>query len=339
MESRYADTMSIRLFEKSPSGPLLHEHEVQGSLDPERFIWVDLIAPDGAEIERIEASFGVDAPSEHERAALEESARFYIENNVLVLNATVMAKASQSTLKGVRAKAFEVAHRREIVSFFLTSTTLITVRPCPIKAFEVNAGRASANLTDDRTAGDVLVSLMESLVERAADFLGASAGELEDLSVKVLIGHKQLRLETILRRLGQLGAAASQTRDSLASLARLVRFTVQNGERFNLPAVRMGRLATDIDTLQRQVDALKTDLTFVLESTLGLVSARQNDTLRAMAVVTLIFVPPTLIASAFGMNFDAMTVFAQPYGPWLAFGLMAASSALIITIARWGKWL
>jgi magnesium transporter len=80
-------------------------------------------------------------------------------------------------------------------------------------------------------------------------------------------------------------------------------------------------------------------LTFSLEATLGLVSARQNDTLRAMAIVTLIFVPPTLIASAFGMNFEAMTVFADPHGPFFAFGGMALSSLLIVTVARWGKWL
>ncbi|NJR20602.1 MAG: hypothetical protein HC777_03540, partial [Hyphomonadaceae bacterium] len=269
---RFDLPMTITFFEKSPQGVREVPRNQSDRLDPARFIWVDMLSPDANEEALVETSFGIDAPSEAERAALEESARFYIENDVLVLNATVMARQPPAKTGRVRTDLNQVQHHRQIVSFFLTDTTLITVRNCPLRAFEINAGRASANLTLDQGPGDILVSLLESLIERAADHLGASATELESLNIKVLIGHKQVRLETILRRLGQLGAGASQTRDSLASLSRLVRFCVQHLGRFHLPAERLSLLMTDIDTLQRQVDALKTDLTFVLDSTLGLVS-------------------------------------------------------------------
>jgi magnesium transporter len=331
--------MAINIFQKSPNGPVLVPQNGQINLDLEELLWVDLVSPDAIEEAAVEACFGIDAPSEAERGALEESARFYIENDALVMNVTIMARVNPDLKVKANAKALEFQHHRQILSFFLTKSTLITVRNCVLRAFEVNAGRASADLTEDSTAGDVLVSLVESLVERSADYLAASAAELEDLNLRVLIGHKQVRLETILRRLGQLGAGASQTRDSLASLSRLVHFAYRHMQRFNLPADRLTLLVTDVDTLQRQAEALKTDLTFSLDATLGLVSARQNDTLRAMAIVTLIFVPPTLIASVFGMNFEAMTIFQDPRGPWVAVGAMALSSLLIVSIARWGKWL
>lgn len=302
-------------------------------------VWVDLMAPDKAEEDAVEAAFGIDAPTETERSALEESARFYIEKNVLVLNATVMARVVPTTPTATVSRHSSIQHHRQIVSFFLTNSTLVTVRTCPLRAFEINAGRASTNLADDDAASDILVALLESLVERAADHLGASAGELEMLNSQVLIGHRQVRLETVLRRLGQLGAGASQTRDSLASLSRLVHFALGHGDRFSLPMSRLTLLATDIDTLQRQAEAFKADLTFSLEATLGLVSSRQNDTLKVMAIATLIFVPPTLIASVFGMNFEAMTVFKDAYGPWAAIGAMALSSLLIVSLARLGKWL
>jgi magnesium transporter len=331
--------MTINLFQQSSAGPQPVLGEISQSLQLPGIIWVDMIAPDSAEEAEVEAVFNIDAPAESERAALEESARFYIENNALVMNATVMARLPIDPKIKPNAKNTVIQHHRQIVSFFLTKDTLITVRACPLRAFEINAGRASANLADDQNAGDVLVSLVESLVERAADFLAASASELEDLNVKVLIGHKHVRLETILRRLGQLGAGASQTRDSLASLSRLVHFALGHTSRFGLPADRLALLSTDIGTLQRQAEAFKTDLTFSLDATLGLISARQNETLKAMAIVTLIFVPPTLIASVFGMNFEAMTIFNDPHGPWLAVGSMALSSLLIVSIARLGKWL
>jgi magnesium transporter len=331
--------MAINLFQKTPNGPILLGHDTAFKLDHRDLLWVDLISPDAKEELAVEAHFGIDAPTEKERAALEESSRFYIENNTLVMNVTVMARVGLDAKTRVSVKGQEIQHQRQILSLFLTPATLITVRHCALKAFDINAGRASADLTGDKTASDVLVSLVESLVERAADYLGSSAAELEDLNVRVLIGHKQVRLETILRRLGQLGAGASQTRDSLSSLSRLVHFASSHAKDFALSAKRLALLATDIDTLQRQAEALKTDLTFSLDATLGLVSARQNDTLRAMAIVTLIFVPPTLIASVFGMNFEHMTIFGDPHGPWWAVLSMAVSSLVIITIARLGKWL
>jgi magnesium transporter len=331
--------MAINLFQKTPNGPILLGHDNPLKLDHRDLLWVDLISPDADEELAVETHFGIDAPTETERTALEESSRFYIENNTLVMNVTVMARVGPDAKTKVSIKGQEIQHHRQILSLFLTPATLITARNCALKAFDINAGRASADLTGDKTASDVLVSLVESLVERAADYLGSSAAELEDLNVRVLIGHKQVRLETILRRLGQLGAGASQTRDSLSSLSRLVHFASSHAKDFTIPAKRLALLATDIDTLQRQAEALKTDLTFSLDATLGLVSARQNDTLRAMAIVTLIFVPPTLIASVFGMNFENMTIFHDPHGPWWAVLSMAVSSLVIVTIARLGKWL
>lgn len=331
--------MTVSVYQKSAKGPQLVVVDSGLGLEMSDIIWVDMVAPDGVEEAAVEEVFGIDAPSEAERAALEESARFYVENQTLVMNATVMARVQPDPKIKPNLKNTTIQHHRQIVSFFLTKESLITVRACPLRAFEINAGRASANLADDDYAGDVLVSLLESLVERAADFLAASATELEELNVRVLIGHKQVRLETILRRLGQLGAGASQTRDSLASLSRLVRFAMGHAEQFDIPSVRLSLLGTDIDTLRRQAEALKTDLTFSLDATLGLVSARQNDTLKAMAIVTLIFVPPTLIASVFGMNFEAMTIFKDQNGPWLAVAAMSLSSLIIISVARLGKWL
>jgi magnesium transporter len=331
--------MAINLFQKTPNGPILLGQDGPLRLDQRDLLWVDLFSPDAAEETAVEARFGIDAPSEVERAALEESARFYVENGCLVMNVTVMARMVPDAKAKVSFKHQEVRHRRQILSLFLTPTTLITVRHCELRAFDINAGRASANLTGDMSAGEVLISLIEGLVERSADYLSASASELEDMNVQVLIGHKHVRLETILRRLGQLGAGASQTRDSLSSLSRMVHFATSHAKTFALSQKRLALIATDLETLHRQAEALKMDLTFSLDATLGLVTARQNDTLRAMAIVTLIFVPPTLIASAFGMNFEAMTLFQNAHGPWWAVAAMALSSLIIVTIARWGKWL
>jgi magnesium transporter len=331
--------MTLTLLTRQAKVPFILQEPLAADLLASGAIWIDLLDPSHGEVQLVEQAFGIDAPSETERAALEESARFYIENDVMVLHATVVARAKHEADAQAVSKLPPIAHKREIVSFFLTKTALITVRTCPLRAFEANEGRASADLAEVETGSDILLALIESLVERVADFLGASSQELEDLNLRVLVSRRSIRLETILKRLGQLGAGASQSRDSLSSLSRLSRFVLAHGAAWSVPKERLSLLATDVETLQRQAEALTNDLTFFLDATLGLVSARQNETLKAMAVVTLLFAPPTLLASAFGMNFQHMTIFEDPIGPYWAAGLMVASSALIFSIARLGKWL
>ncbi|MEY3235089.1 CorA family divalent cation transporter [Aquidulcibacter sp.] len=331
--------MTLSLLSRQATGPtVLNEPKAEDLAAPD-VIWIDLLDPSRGEEQLVEEAFGIDAPSEAERAALEESARFYLENDVMVLHATVVARAKPDAKAETPTKLPPIAHKREIVSFFLTKTALITVRTCPLRAFEANEGRASADLAEVETGPDVLLALIESLVERVADFLSASAQELEDLNLRVLVSRRTIRLETILKRLGQLGAGASQSRDSLSSLSRLSRFVLAHGPAWSVSKERLNLLVTDVETLQRQAEALTNDLTFFLDATLGLVGARQNETLKAMAVVTLLFAPPTLLASAFGMNFQHMTIFEDPLGPYWAAGLMVASSALIFSIARLGKWI
>lgn len=331
--------MTVSILTRQASGPAILSEPQAADLTAPDVIWIDLLDPTREEERLVEQAFGIDAPSDAERAALEESARFYLENDVMVLHATVVARARPEAEADRPQNLPPIAHKREIVSFFLTKGALITVRTCPLRAFEANAGRASANLADVGTGPDVLLALIESLVERVADFLSASAQELEDLNLRVLVSRRNIRLETILKRLGQLGAGASQSRDSLSSLSRLARFVLAHGTAWHVPKERLMLLATDVETLQRQAEALTNDLTFFLDATLGLVSARQNETLKAMAIVTLLFAPPTLLASAFGMNFEHMTVFADPNGPYWAAGFMVASSLVIFSIARLGKWL
>jgi magnesium transporter len=331
--------MTLSILTKQAKGPVTLPQPTASDLASPDVIWIDLLDATKDEEHLVEEAFGIDAPSETERAALEESARFYLENEVMVLHGTVVARAKSEAEVAAGSKLPAIAHKREIVSFFLTKTALITVRTCPLRAFEANEGRASADLADVETGSDVLLALIESLVERVADFLSASAQELEDLNLRVLVSRRTIRLETILKRLGQLGAGASQSRDSLSSLSRLARFVLAHGTAWAVSKERLNLLATDIETLQRQAEALTNDLTFFLDATLGLVSARQNETLKAMAVVTLLFAPPTLLASAFGMNFEHMPIFADPYGPIWAVGAMVASSVVIFSIARLGKWL
>ena len=128
--------MTINLFQKTINGPILLSPQANPDLNQKDLVWVDMIAPNAAEVAAVEAKFKIDAPSESERAALEESARFYLENDTLVMNVTIMARTTPILQPKARFKGHEVQHQRQILSFFLTPTTLITVRQCVLRAFD-----------------------------------------------------------------------------------------------------------------------------------------------------------------------------------------------------------
>ncbi|NDC58245.1 MAG: hypothetical protein EBZ50_05355 [Alphaproteobacteria bacterium] len=101
---------------------------------------------------------------------------------------------------------------------------------------------------------------------------------------------------------------------------------------------RMTALQRDVEQLERVCEAQQEQLTFLLDATLGLVGAAQNNSLRAISIATIVFAPPTLIASIFGMNFERLTWFQAPWGPNVAFGLMAGAAFGLLAIARWRRW-
>jgi magnesium transporter len=329
--------MTVFAYQKVAGGRIARTEPAVETLKAEDTIWIDLVSPEPAEEKHVEALFDVDAPTAADRRALEESSRFYVDGHALVLSPTVVTRARPTAeTKEPRSK---IAHRREVISFILVPGTLITVRDCELRAFEVDAGRASARVAGAKSAQDVFMALLEGLVERVADFLSELATELEALNLSALGVRKTVRLELVLRRLGQMGTNSSQVRDSLASFARLCHFAGAQADAFKLPRDKLGALVVDIETLQRQAEAITNDLTFSLDAMLGLVSARQNETLKIMAIVSLLFAPPTMIASIFGMNFEHMNVLTRMDGfPW-SLVAMALSSAVVLTIAKVGKWI
>jgi magnesium transporter len=275
----------------------------------------------------VDSAHGLEIPTPAEREALEESSRFYEEGGALFLTPTVITSRDERTV-------------RDTVTFVLARNRLVTLRHCTPTAFEIGKGRASVRLGEALNAPDVLLLLLESLVERTADRLAGAVDAVEDLALQVTNGRGRTRdLERHLRTLGRLGALAAQARDAPGSLSRLTRFANAVASRHALPPERLDVLARDIDDLELQADGLTTDVNFLLDAALGLVATRQNDAMKATAGATLFFLPPTLIASIFGMNFEHMSVFQEPLGGWLAVGAMAGSAALIGFVAWWRRWL
>lgn len=299
--------------------------EAASCADPSA-IWFDLETPTEAEETEVETALGVDVPTPAERAAFEESARFYEERGALYLTATLLGRRDEGPFVSGP------------VTFILTGGKLVTVRQIRPRAFEVGQGRASARIGSAQDGGDVLFALLEGAAERLADLLAEATRDANQISQRVFMHDADPDLRTVLRDLGRVAALAALAHESLASLQRLLAFMRLTKDRHGLKLERIAALARDAGELERIAEALQPRLSYLQDATLGLINATQANALKALSLATIAFVPPTLIASIFGMNFEGMTWFRASWGPWIGFLLMLIAPAALFAIAKWRRW-
>lgn len=289
-------------------------------------LWYDLENPDDAEEADVEASLGIDVPTPAERSAYEESARFYEENESLHLTATLLSRRDEGRfISGP-------------VTFILAKGKLVTVRQVRPRAFEIGQGRASARVASAQSGADVLLALIEGAAERLADMLAEATREANALSVRVFDENETPDLRDALRDLGRIGMLAALAHDSLSSLQRLLVYARASKGKYGLDPARVAALGRDVGELERIAESMQPRLSYMQDALLGLINAAQTNVLKALSLATIAFVPPTLIASIFGMNFDGMTWFREDWGPWVGFTLMVIAPTALFSIAKWRRW-
>lgn len=309
----------------APNDPLSPTNGI--APNDERALWIDLENPTDAEETYVETALAIDVPTHAERGALEESARFYEENGALVLTATLLGRRDEGPFVS------------DAVMFVLIGDKLVTVRTIRPRAFEIGEGRASARVQQAQNGADVLMALLDGVGERLADRIAETAHELNDLAARIFSDQGAASgLRDNMRKLGLIGSLLSQALDSLSSVKQLVNYAAAAADRCGLDKERLNSMRRDAQEVERAGLALQERLVFLLDAAVGLVSVNQNEILKALSVATIAFVPPTLIASVFGMNFEHMTWFKEPWGPWIGFGLMLAAPAALFGLAKWRKW-
>jgi magnesium transporter len=319
----------IAVYQRGADGAVRPAADCDIALTQQGLVWIDLDDPSEAEEERVETALGIDVLTPAERTAYEDSARFYTESGALYLTVTLLGRRDEGPF------------RSDAVTFILTAKgTLITVRRIRPRAFSIGAGRASARIENATDGSDVLMALLDGCVERIADVLQESTAAAHALSVETMADDVDAApdLRRPLRTLGRLGTLSALAHDSLSSLQRAVAYAALAGAGHGLDRGRLTALRRDVEQLERAIEAFQNHLTFLQEALLGLVGVGQNNTLKALSLATMAFVPPTLIASIFGMNFDSMHWFQEPWGPRAAFAMMLVAPAALLAIAKWRKW-
>src|SRR4029079_9858315 len=301
----------------------------------EQAVWIDLLNPTRQEEAKVERGLKVEVPTREEQQEIEASSRLYQEAGAYFMTATLIYQPEQGE------------PRATPVTFILAGQRLITVRYAEPRAFSIYVARCNRSETDLSKGATILIALIETIVDRLADFIERIQAEVEGLShsifeIKGGIASRQRRFDVLLRAIGREGEITSKARESAHSLGRLLTFLVHAvNERKEVKPLqaRIRTAARDVASLTDHATFLSGKIIFLLDATLGMVSIQQNDIIKIFSVAAVVFLPPTLIASIYGMNFKHMPELEWWYAYPIALISMVLAAVLPYVYFKRRGWL
>lgn len=305
---------------------------------PVSTVWIDLFNPTAEEDRHVEALIGIAIPTREDMAEIEESSRFYAEHDAQYLTAPLV-HATATPKPGVSP-----------VTFIIVGGRLVTVRyaaPTAFSLFENRLAKQGNEFLGAQVDGiTLLTGLLETVTDRLADLLEGVAvhldTEADDLFAESKTPMSTPRFRSAMRLLGTQGAFLSKVGESLQGLIRLVTYlNAENAVSGKKKALknRLAVLERDMQSLIRHAEFLSNKITLLLDTVVGLVSVEQNAIIKIFSVAAVGFMPPTLVASIYGMNFHFMPELDWPYGYPLALVLMVLSALLPLLFFRHKGWL
>jgi magnesium transporter len=293
---------------------------------PEDAIWLDLLRPTREEELAVEAALSLELPTREEMKEIEPSSRLYQVGGATFMTATLLARREDDA-------RFDAP-----VTFVLVKGSLITIRYDDLKAFNLFAERAQGlGVTSGTT---VLFHVLDAVVERLADLLEQTGEKVETVSNAIFRRPNGVKFEALLTDLARAQSLTSATRNSLVSLARLFSFAALAQEIATDPdcQAHLRSLQRDGQSLMEHAGFESNHIQFLLDAALGLINIEQNGIIKFFSVAAVILMPPTLVASVYGMNFHYMPELSSRYGYPMALGLMALSAIIPILWFKRRGW-
>lgn len=295
-------------------------------------VWIDLCAPLPEEVAAVEA-LGVALPTLEEMAEIELSSRLYREDGRDYM--TVVLPGLTEDELAVLAP----------VTFIVCAKRLITVRYHTPRPFETFADRIGQEAFETTTIAGTFLALADEIIARFADILETIGQSLDALSAKVFsegAERETALLRGALQTIGRQGERLGRVRLGLLTMERALSFFGQTlkskpGGAGHIETIRA--LQSDIAALGVHADFVSSRISLIDDATLGNINLAQNATVRIFSVVAVLFMPPTLVASIYGMNFRVMPELGQAWGYPAALALMGMSAALTYLFFKWKRWL
>jgi magnesium transporter len=298
-------------------------------------LWFDLFDPSEDDRASVQRTAGLKLPSREQLSEVESSSRVNVENGVLTLSVPGVVHVD------------DIEQMPSPVGFVLSREALVTIRYARLHSFE-QVVETLRSEDKDITSAEMFTRLVEAMVDFIADMLEKFGADLGRTSREVFRRGQQrktslrnnLRLRNTLADIGEAGDQLSEIRDTLQGLQRIVLFTCERAD-WIAPDLhsRLKTAGDDLKSLANYETQLFEKAQFLLDAVLGFISTEQNDIFRVLTIVSVVGIPPTLIASMYGMNFKNMPELSWEWGYQWGLGLIALSIILPILWFRRRGWL
>ncbi len=327
-------------------------------------VWIDLVDPSLDEEKAVEEALGIDIPTRGELEEIEVSSRLYQEDGATFMTANLIRRGDEDRPES------------SPVTFIIHGSKLVTVRYHHPQAFPVYVRQAMKPQTTAMTGWGVMISLLEAVIDRAADHLERVGAIVDDTSRQVFDTsfirkpdgtprrRKPKNLENLLGKVGEEGDFTSKMRESLVSVGRMVAYMQAVLDQTKKPKTsvvegvvtkppkekaetkemrenkaRLKVVQRDIQSLSEHAGYLTGKISFLLDAVLGMISIEQNGIIKIFSIASVVFLPPTLVASLYGMNFKAMPELDWALGYPYAIALMILSAIVPLWYFLHKGWL
>jgi len=319
-----------------PRGTVLERKNVdEAGPIPEGAVWFDLVTPTMAEDKLLEATLGIAIPTREEMQEIEISSRLYVENGGRYMTATLMCQSDTATPKTTP------------VTFILAEHRLVTVRYDEPKPFTLIGTKLARQCAPTVSGESIMMELLDAVIDRAADILERAGADIDKISHDIFEpegrrANRSITYQYIFKRIGRKGDLTSKVRESLLSIGRLVLFLANEADGLKWPKEMRQQLKSmqrDVQSLSDHVSYLGNKVTFLLDAMVGVISVEQNNIIKLFSVAAVVLMPPTLIASIYGMNFKNMPELGWEFGYPMAIILMVIAAILPYWFFKWKRWL
>src|SRR6266850_1093086 len=318
-----------------PQGNCLERKPIEGAGKiPDGAVWLDLVTPTIQEDKLVERTVGIAVPTREEMQEIEVTSRLYVESGARYMTATLMCQSETE------------APKTTAVTFILAGHRLITVRYDEPRPFSIVGAKLGRVCSPTITGESVMMELLDAVIDRAADILERIGADVDQVSHDIFEPEEtpvRTRSYTdILKTIGRKGDLTSKVRESLVSIGRLLLYLANEADSMRWakePRAQLRGMQRDVQSLSDHATYLSNKIQFLLDAMLGVVSLEQNNIIKIFSVMAVVLMPPTLIASIYGMNFRHMPELDFDFGYPLALVLMLLAAVLPYFFFRWMKWL
>ncbi|HEY2071569.1 MAG TPA: magnesium transporter CorA family protein [Rhizomicrobium sp.] len=306
-----------------------------GKPSPREAVWIDLYDPTPEEIKTVSDELGIDIPSRDALEEIESSSRLQEEDGRIIVTQPVMAHGEDDMPTSI--------------GFILAPAFIVGIRYTEMHAFDT-VRKTLAKHKLSCSSAEIYAMIAEGMVDFAADTLEHTSADLAAVSRDVFrrygstrqhnISRSNRRMRETLVSVGGAGENLSQIRDAILGLQRVIPFVGEKGKEWidDKIQARFKVVVQDLQSLSDFEVHLSNKVQFLLDAVLGFINTEQNDIFKVLTIASVVGIPPTFIASMYGMNFHNMPEYSWAWGYEWGLGLIFLSTVLPIIWFKWRGW-